>query len=331
MKILFEIAGRPITLYGVMTAAALLVFWLIGWCWLKNRKVTAGAAVGWMVSTAVFGWLISRVVFVLCNAAYYIDELDGCWTPALYFWDGGYSMIGLLAGMVLGAWLTAVVSGASRNHLLNGVGIAAPLPIALLRLTEFLCDTEHSGDIGEGKFLEGSDWFESFLERTGLLMQADGDYVYPACLALFAAMLAIFVAMVVWYAARRGDIPNADGLTVMLLLYGSVMMVLEQLRDDGHLVFHFVHLEQVLALVMGVLCLAVWTKRFASARIKRPTLLVIWAIVLVCIGVAIAACFGIDRWENKVLAWLLLIVPVIVLAGSSLYLRLSANYLTGEK
>ena len=331
MKILFEIAGAPVTLYGVLTAAAILAFWLLGLLYLRRRQVSGGKAVCWMVCTALLGWLVSRLVFVACNAAYYIDELDGSWAPALCFWDGGYSMIGAMLGAALGAALAVALTGERSAHMLNAVGLGLPLGIAVLRLAEFFCDTAESGDIGEGRYLEDIDWLDSLLERMGLLMQADGDFVYPACLAEAAAVLLLCIGLIIWLARCRWSVPGADALTVCLVLYGAIQMVLEQIRDDGHLVFHFVHLEQVLALVLLLAGLIIWTKRFLQAETKRPTLAVVWIVSLVCIGLAVWACFGVDRWDNKLLAWLLLIVPTGVLACAALYLRSAANYLTGEE
>ena len=331
MKTLMTIFGQPLTLYGALTALALLVFWCVAALYLKKRKVTGGKTLAFAVCTAVTGWLLARVVFVACNAAYYIDELDGLWTPALYFRDGGYAMTGLILGLAAGAAVAALLSGVKPALMLNAAGLAAPAGITVLRLAEFFCDTPASGDVGEGKYLEGIEWLDGLLTRLGLTMQADGDAVYPACLAGAAAALVIFIALLVWQLASRKEPAGADVLTVFLLLYGAGQLVLEQLRDDGHLVFHFVHLQQIVALVFMLAALLVWTLRFRRAGVKKRTLPVVWIVSLVCIGLAVWACFGIDRWENKLLAWLLLIVPTAIVTGAALFLRRAANYLTGEE
>lgn len=323
MKILFTLGSAPVTLYGAMTAASLLLFWIISMLYFRKETNACKAAPCWMLCTALCGWLVARVVFVAADFGYYFDELDGYWTPALYFWDGGYSMIGMILGVLLGAVLCSRLTGVKRSALLNGAGLGLMGGITLMRLGEFLCDTETSGDIGEGKYLEGG-WVDDLLGRLGLLMEADGDKVYPACLAEFAVVFIIFVALLIWI-HRAKQITGADVLTVSLLLYGTAQLVLEQIRDDGHLVFHFVHIQQVLALGLVLAALIVWTVRAAKSGMKKGLLIAFWTACVVCFGLAILACFGVDRWENKLAAWSLLIIPTVVVACGGLWLRSRAE------
>ena len=319
MKILFSIGEAPVTLFSVMTCLALLALWAVSLVYLRKEKGLAGAAPLLLLLTGVGALLFSRLVFVLANAAYYIDELNGYWLPALYFWDGGYSMIGYILGVAFGAELTSRLTHVRHAALMNAVGLGLPASVTVLRLGEFIADTAESGDIGEGKYLEGG-WVDDLLGRLGLLMQADGDKVYPACLAEMAVTLIIFIALLIWV-LRTGSREDMDVLLTFLLLYGAEQIILEQLRDDGHLVFHFVHIQQVLALGLVLLAMGTWTTYGARKHLNPNKLMILWGVVLILIGLAVWACFGVDRWANKLLAWTLLIVPTLLIAAGGLKLR----------
>lgn len=319
----------PVTRYGVGVGASLLLFWLASWLWLRGRKVSYAQFTCYAACTAVLGWLCARVMFVLCTIPTYIMSYDGYFAPALFFWDGGYAMTGLLLGLAAGAALAAKLTGTRKGVMMNAAGFALPLGVAALRLTEHLTETAESGDIGEGYFIEEG-WLTDLLSRLGLLMEADGDYCYPISLLAFAAALIVFLVLTVWLCTRRWEAIPGDVMMVALLLICCAQVIIEPLRNDGHLHFHLVQLQQIVALLILCAVIHVWIMRHRRVSRDKRKSLVIWGIMAVCIIVGIIAVFMIDRHDNKTLAWSLLIVPMIILGVTGLYARAAANYITGE-
>lgn len=320
--------GLPLTRYGLCAAVSVLVFWLVSWLWLRSKRVSYPRFCAYALCTLVLGWFMSRLVFALCSIPTYLNEYDGYFAPALYFWDGGYAITGMILGVVLGATLSARITGVPAGTFLNAAGLGLPAGIAMLRLGEFLADTEWSGDIGEGDYLAGG-LLDDLLSRLNLLMQADGDHCYPVCLLECAFALLILIGLAVWLASRRWEEIPGDVLMVSLLLWGITQVIAEPLRDDGHLTFHFVPFQQVIALVMVVAVLSILLNR--HRRLSKSRLpLVITIIASACIIVGVIACFMIDRYENKIVAWSLLIGPMIILGICALVTRRSANYIAGE-
>lgn len=329
MQELFQIMSLPVTRYGVGVAASLLLFWLVSWLWLRGRKVTYPQFACYAACTAVLGWLGARLVFVLCTIPTYIMSYDGYFAPALFFWDGGYAMTGLLLGLAAGAALAGKLTGARKGVMMNAAGFALPLGVSALRLTEHLTESAESGDIGEGYFVEDG-WLTDLLARFGLLMEADGDYCYPISLLAFAAALIMFIVLAVWLLVRKREAVPGDVMMVALLLISCAQVIIEPLRNDGHLHFHLVQLQQIVALLIVCAVMHVWIMRRRRASHDKRASLIVWGIMAVCIIVGIVAVFMIDRHDNKTLAWSLLIIPMIALGATGLYARAAANYITGE-
>lgn len=310
--------GLPVTAYGLYVMGALLVCYVLSFLYLNRKGVAFVHQAGYGLCMAFFAWLMARVVYALCSIPTYLNEYDGYFLPALYFWDGGYAMTGAVLGMTLGAWVASKMLPIARHHALNAAGLAIPAGVMVLRLAEFMTDTPFSGDIGEGDFVvEGP--LTDFLARTGLLMQADGDFCYPACLLAMLFAQLVLVGLLIW-SYRRKENGTADVLLVSLALFALTQLVAEPLRDDGHLTFHFVPFQQVIALLIFVGVLIIWIRRACLAGQKKAAWLT-GGIALICIVVAIIASFMIDRYENKVVAWSLLIGPVVLMGMSSLLLR----------
>lgn len=326
---LAAIFGLPLTGYGLGVSVSVLVFWAVSWLFLRTRRTDWSRFCTYALCCAVCGWLASRAVFALCSIPTYLNEYDGYFAPALMFWDGGYAITGMVLGVILGAGLAAKLTGLKAGLTLNAAGLGLPAGIAVLRLTEFLTDTAQSGDIGEGDYIaEG--WLSDLLGRAGLLMQADGDFCYPVCLLECLFALALFIGLALWLATRRWQSVPGDVLLVMLVFFTLTQIIAEPLRDDGHLTFHFVPFQQVIALVMYVAVLSIWLKRHRAAGSDKRLALIVGGIASVCIIVGVIASFMIDRYENKLVAWSLLIGPMVILGASALYMRAAANYVQGE-
>ena len=257
-------------------------------------------------------WFCSRALYVLSDLAvgviessYYINTL-GNPLPALYFWKGGYSVSGAMLGALLGAklaekWLRTE-SGALRDCL------CVALPVAIL--VERLC--EAGTGLGLGRPVAW-DW----LAKTGLCPKVEGEAVYPIFVfeALFCIALIILMEELGQRKVRRA---GGDLTRIFLVVYGLGQVLFESFRQDGHMVKHFVHVQQIVAIVFAVAVLLRWSIRLArhAQMNRKPVMLVmVWVLIAAGIGTAIAAEFGVDRWGNRAGAYGLMAACLALIAA----------------
>lgn len=280
---LFSIFGAPVTGYGLCTACAML-FGLIGCGVYLKRTVTYGQFLHLAVLTIPLCWLCARLVFVLGNCTYYLTTLANP-ALALRFWDGGYAITGGVIGFLLAAHLAERWNHLPKGNLADSGAIGIPLALIFLRWAE------GGTRLGLGRSINYQ-WLMFLGVDDGY-----GDLVHPVCRYEAAAAVLVLIVMLVWI-ARHPRARKGDACLVSLALLGALQVLLESLRNDGHLVVHFVRIQQVLALVALVIVFAV----FAARRgMKKSHLLLQWLVTLICIGVGIWMEFRVDRGALKLL------------------------------
>lgn len=250
------------------------------------------------------GWLCSRLLFVAANYRYYSMTL-GSFAPALYFWDGGYSLMGMLLGAMLAALPAAKLTQVPAGHFLDALGFAAAPAVMCVRLFE---RGTGLGDIRE-IMTEYIAWPIWQLESI-------------AAIIIFI-VLAVYLQRVNWRPAHRGDV-----LCLFLLLFGSNQVILESLHGDGHMEVHFVRIQQVIALLLACAVLGVWTARLLKSGGSRRVAIIGSAIALVCVGAGIAAEFAVDRSAEKLLAYAVMGICMIGICTIALTIRRLANRVT---
>lgn len=309
----FTLFGLPVTGFGLGCMLAMLC----GLAVTLPRVLRLG--LGWSgfirlcVCVIPLAWICSRALYVLADLAvgviessYYINTL-GNPTPALYFWEGGYSVTGAVLGALLGAklaekWLRTE-SGALRDCLSVG------LPLAIL--IERLC--EAGTGLGLGRPVT---W--TWLAKTGLCPKVEGEAVYP--IFLFEALFCLFLVLLMEeLSQRRVRRAGGDLTRIFLVVYGLGQVLLESFRQDGHMVKHFVHVQQIVAIIFAVAVLIRWSVRLARhaelrRNLKSGLLAMVWFLTLAAIGVAVLAEFGVDRWGNRAGAYALMAVCMALIA-----------------
>lgn len=316
METIFTLAGVPVTGFGLGAAGAMLLFLMAHGAWCRSRRVPYAAFIRFAALALPLAWLCSRLVFVLANCTYYLTTLSNP-ALALRFWDGGYSVMGALGGVILAAALAERWQRLRRGVLLDGVGLAAPAALVLERLME------RSTGMGVGRPVIGSlPGLFTMLDESGQLVHA----VYRDEM-LVAAL--IFAAVCLWLVLCRRPIPSGDVLLVFLTLFGCAQVLLESLRNDGHMVVHFVRIQQVIAVVLPVIALGVWSRRLSGHQ-KRGRIVGLWIVVLAAIGVGIRQEFAIDASENLwldygVMALMLALIAVVTLTCGRAARRLDAK------
>lgn len=286
--------GQPLTSYGLLTALALLGVLVSTGCWGKRFGFGYGATIRFAVLAVPLCLVVSRLVFVLASASYYLEDIGDA-SLMLHFWDGGYSMMGALAGLVLAGWLAETWSKLAHGALLDALALSLPLGLVIARLAEA------GTGLGEGGAVPAG-WPDCFTIDTtyGMLHTV---FHYEAI-----AAVVILVVLCIWQQVcptrRKGDV-----LLLFLLLFGSTQVVMESLRSDGHMTVHMgIAVQEVLAAALMLVPLGIWTARAASVSAHRGWWIVIsWLLALVLMALAVVAEFGVDRWDSKLAAYGLMV------------------------
>lgn len=296
---ILTLGSLPLTGFGLCCAAAVLLWLAFVYLYLRAQGVRYGQFIVYGALALPLGWVCSRLIFVLANVRFYSLTL-GSFAPALYFWDGGYSLMGMLLGALLAAPIAARIARVPAARLLDAAALAAPMGILLERLAE------RGTGLGEVR--------EILAETIS----------FPIWAMEAIAAVVLMAALTVWLIRMGGkNAPAGDVLCVFMVLFGAAQVVLESLRGDGHMEVHFVRIQQVIALALVLSSLIVWTIRLIRSGDKR-TAIVVWLVALVCIGAGVAAEFAVDRSDNKALAYTVMIACMLILAASALMLRVKA-------
>lgn len=263
---------------------------------LLRRRISLRSWLQWGCAALGISWLTARLVYVLGDATYYLTTLS---RPdlALRFWDGGYAMSGAIIGWLLAARLLEKPLKLPRCSLVAAAATALPLGLMIARLTET------GTGMGLGREIL-TPWlaFLGVPDETGLI-------VHPVRLYEAAAAAVLLIVLLM------SRLPDRDKPLLLLTVYGASQALLESLRNDGHLVVHFVRIQQVLALFMLFFALLMWTRRL---RHNRREQWIAWGIVLAATAAAVAMEFVVDSSENKLLTYAVMAACMTAAAWATL-------------
>lgn len=305
METLFTLFGAPVTAYGVNAACALALTLLLSGVFAARKKADYGSIIRLAAVAIPLCWLFSRLFYVLANCTYYLTTLSNP-SLALRFFDGGYALSGALAGLILAAGLTEKWRKLPRGVLLDAVGLGMLPGIAVERL----------GEAGTGMGL-GRAIYTPWLAKLPLFAATDetGEIVHAVYRYEALAAALIFVGVMIYLIFRGKEaLRGGDVLLMVLTLLGCAQVLLESLRNDGHMVVHFVRINQVLAMALPVIALAIWSRRG-----KKP--LVSWLVVVAAIALATRQEFRIDSSENLWLDYGIMALCLALVAVTTLRRR----------
>ena len=309
MQTLFHLFGLPVTLYGAGMALSLLATFAVAAAYLRRTGAKADAALRMAVIAVPLAFVCSRLLYVLANITYYTVTLSNL-TPALWFWDGGYSLVGAVIGVMLAAVIAGKLTGAP---LADAAGFAAPVGICIARLFEA------GTGMGLGRPIS-YDWL--------LFMGIDdgmGDTVYPVFLIEAVVAVIVLVSVIIWR-SRAASVRRGDTALVSLTLLSAAQIVLESMRNDGHMVVHFVRIQMVVSLIMLLAAEIVFSRRLIRlGGMKKSQQLVLWLVTVVCIGLAVFMEFRVDRGSNKLLYYAVMASCVAVITWMTLRCRSKAE------
>ena len=299
------------THFGLLCALAMLATLLVAGGWCRLRGVAYGSWIRLCVLGIPLAWLCSRAAYCLTNIPYYFITIEN---PALMlrFWDGGYSLFGALGGLMLAAFLTAKWQHMNPGILLDGIGLGAPLGAIIERLAE-------TGT--------GTGWGDAISSEWLMPLGVTENYWHPVYLYEAVAAFILLLVLVSWLLSRKGQIVSGDLMLVFMTLYGSMQVVLESLRDDGHMVVHhFVHVSQIIAIVLPVVALAIWSARLAKKGAKKSQLISVWLVTIAMIGIGIRQEFAVDHPTfSLVVEYGIMAAAMAVVAIGALFIRHRAN------
>lgn len=287
---------------GLILAAAMIGFL----CWARRTRKGTGPLL--LLLSLVLGGICSRLFFCLMS----FEDL-GAMLPLPAWFDitgGGWSMMGLVGGVMLAAWAAALLTRQKAGLLLDIAACALPLFMVLERVGE--------GCIPQFDF---SRKLDTDLLNNTFLTFSDYDGHYLATWKLTAIVMGILVPILIWDLTRSRK--DGDTCLLFLLLFGGCSVILESLRYDHFLTVHsFVGMEHVAAAIL----LAVGVFIPAGRAHKRKKSLAAAAVISVFLMVILAVLleFALDRTEfNKLVIYTayLAIVAVPVVLG----LRLRRN------
>ncbi|MBQ8313123.1 MAG: prolipoprotein diacylglyceryl transferase [Clostridia bacterium] len=313
---LFTLFGVPVTGYGLGAAAALLLSLIACLFYARKTGLAYGAFIRLAVVAIPLCWLMSRLVYVLANCTYYLITLSNP-VLALHFWDGGYSAAGAVMGLILAGFLAEKWSRLPHGSLMDAMAYGLPLGLVVIRTLE------GGTNLGLGRTVT-YEWLYFLGVEDGY-----GDLVHPVYRYEAATALIILAILSIWLCKRRWRVRKGDTCLVSLTLLGAFQVVLESLRNDGHMVVHFVRIQQVLALVALVVAFAVFTTRlYRLGGMKKSHLLALWLVTIVCIGLGIFMEFRVDRGSLKLVYYAVMILCMALIATMALVSRRKAERLS---
>lgn len=276
MRMLLGISATPaepepvqlhFTVYGLMlalgAAAALILLAAQG-----RKQTGLRTALAFTGLLAVpFGLLGGRLVFCLTNLPFYLD-VSAPPEALLYIWEGGLSLAGALPFVMLAGVLGAKLGKASIAAVLDC--LCAPLLVFTIAASA----ANHAISTGFGPEI-----------GAGLFSTTVGDTprLNTACLVVLALGLLLLILLL-----QRKPRPAGDRFALCAFLYGTVMILLESLRKDGHMLWGFVHAEMLLDLFIALPALL-----YLGRTWKRILLGLLATAALA--GVVIALEFALDR------------------------------------
>lgn len=221
----------------------------------------------------------------------------------LYAWDGGASMSGAFAGVVLAAFLVERHCKVSHGILMDRLALGMPLALIVARLAEI------PTGVGMGRQVDTPwlQWLGFFTD------ECHPVFVYEA---LWAAVIGIALLRYLRRHRRPGDV-----LLTFMTLYGSAQMFFESLRDDYHMVIYYIRINQITGLILVLIPFILWLVRLARHGAKRIDLILPCVVMVVAIALCIYQEFQVDSNPNLLKEYALMAAGVAVMGAQTILIR----------
>ena len=276
----FSIFGLEIYAYGLHAAigAALMLIVMKA----VGRELPKGTVSVFGVLGMVLGIVLARALYCAVNWNDFVYNYENPMLMLRYF-DGGMSMVGVIAGLLLAAVLAAKVARLRAAQVLDAMAVPFGLLMWALRAGEKYTELGVGAAVDESFMTE---YFPKlFLEsRMGVMVE------YRLNVWRYEVMMAIvifIVALVCWLKMKDHA---GDTALVVFSLYGASQILLESMRDDGHMLVIFLRIGQLAAFLMPAVACGI-----LSRRVKNKKLVwVAWLVVVLCVAAVAVLEFSLD-------------------------------------
>ena len=276
----FSLFGLDIYAYGMYAAigAALLLFGMSR----VGKDLPKGTAGVFGVLGMVFGIVLARALYCAVNWNDFAYNYENPML-AFRFFDGGMSMAGLIAGLVLAAAVTAKLVKVRFAQVMDALAVPFGLLIWALRTGEQYTELGVGAAVEENFFTAHMPWL--FVEsRMGVMVD------YRLKVWLYEVIMAIVLFIVAVACCRKLKNHAGDTAIVVFSLYGASQILLESMRDDGHMLIIFLRVGQLAAFLMPLICCGILSRRVKD----KKAVAIAWLAMILCVGAVAALEFSLD-------------------------------------
>lgn len=286
----FSVFGLTGYWYGLCACVSALAY-LCVCCVLRYRRgLPLGTTRVYGLLAIPLGLLFARLFYCVINLGYFTESILQPWLM-LNFWDGGLSMTGLLCGMMLAAFLASRILKARFGSVLDATMVPLGLLMAGLRIAEGFTT------LGVGRYVEVGDaaakWPWLFVtEQLGTTaLTSLAVYRYEAVMGLFC-----FAVMLILSARRSRKTHSRPGDLAMISfsLYGATQVIMESLRNDGHMLMGFVRFAEICAIGMPILATILFSMRFIRMHGLKWQPVLSWIVMFACLALGVMLEFSLD-------------------------------------
>jgi len=274
----FDFLGLSGYSYGLCAAIAAGLM-LLGMYF--SKKLPRGTVRLFGVLGMVLGVFGARALYCVCNLSRFTETYENPWLM-LRFFDGGLSMPGLLLGLLAAAAIAARIQKISFADVMDALCLPLGLAIAVLRFGEQFTDLGVGKAVDEGFLTARLPWLFQY-SRMGVAVE------YRLNVWAYEAVLGVVICLAVVWAYRRLKSRSGDTALWFFILYGASQIMLESMRDDGHMTLIFLRVGQLAAALMPIIASAILLKRF-NARRKLGT----WIGLILCAALIVVLEFSLD-------------------------------------
>jgi len=274
MLTLFGLNG---TWYGLVAGLSMLGYLLVAGILGYHKRLPLGTVRLYGLLGLPVALILSRFMFCAVNFSYYTDAISQPWRM-LAFWDGGYSLLGVLCGLIIAALITSRIQKVRFGTIFDVIAVPVGVLIFGLRIAEALTD----GQLGVGRQVDigalsqALPWLFLPDQMGTLTLYRLAVYRYEAAMALLilAFSLALFFGRHPRWKAKPGDLAM-----IVFSLFGASQIILESMRDDGHMIIGFIRVQQLGYAMIPVLALVIFGARYAHIREARMSTVAAWLLL----------------------------------------------------
>lgn len=281
----FEILGLTGYSLGLWVAGGMLALFA-AMLFLGRKSGLKPQSICWLtILSVVLGIAGARLLYCLVNVSAYVEAYENLWLMFRFF-DGGLSLYGMVLGLLVAVVITAALCKEDRGAVMDVLCV----PLGIFLCAVFLGQQNTGLGIGriveEGAATQALPWL--FLsERMGKNIEYRMlVYLYQAIVSLVIAITMIGVYL---RSIQKPGFRTGETAWLSLALYSAAMVVLESLRNDGHMLIIFLRIGQVVAALLVIVAVIFFSNRYMKlvGKMNMRSLLGWLSVVLLIIGVVL--------------------------------------------